>query len=237
MNNGKKNQQARINLVQQEDFHLNKLFREFRTTEDFGTECDSIRRITPEDQRAIDIIEKGTKHLTPGYEIPLPWKTNEPNLQNNRAYAIHRLNGLCQCFRREPDYQEEYHQAIQKYLDMGYASKVKDEDVGGHNEFYLPHHGVFKNSLTKKKLRVVFDSAAPLKGKCLNDTLITGPNLMNDLPTVLIRFREGAIAVTADIEAMFSRIRMKKEDARYHRFLWRPPGSEDIITYQMDHLR
>ena len=50
--------------------------------------------------RRLDIIEKGTRHLTPGYEIPLPWKTNEPNLQNNRAYAIHRLNGLCQRFRR-----------------------------------------------------------------------------------------------------------------------------------------
>ena len=104
-----------------------------------GTECDCIVRITPEDQRATNIIEKGTKHHTPGYEIPLPWKTNEPNLQNNRAYAIHRLNGLCQRFRREPDYQEDYHQAIQQYLDMGYASQVKDEDVGGHNEFYFPY--------------------------------------------------------------------------------------------------
>ena len=53
---------------------------------------------------------------------------------------------------------------------MGYASQVKDEDVGGHNEFYPPRHGVFKNSLTKKKLRVVFDSVAPFKGKCLKET-------------------------------------------------------------------
>ena len=59
---------------------------------------------------------------------------------------------------------------------------------------------------------------------------------MNNLPTVLIRFREGVIAVTADIEAMFSRIQMKRENARYHRFLWRPPGSGDIITYQMDRV-
>ena len=119
---------------------------------------------------------------------------------------------------------------------MGYASQVKDDDVGGDNEFYLPHHGVYKNTISKRKLRVVFDSAAAFNGKCLNDALITGPKLLNDLPTVLVKFREGAIAVTSDREAMFSRIRMTKQDARYHRFLWKPPGSEKIITYQMDRV-
>ena len=42
---------------------------------------------------------------------------------------------------------------------------------------------------------------------------------MNDLPTVLIKFREGAIVVTSDIEAMFSRIRIKREDATFERLL------------------
>ena len=103
---------------------------------------------------------------------------------------------------------------------MGYASQINAKDVGGDNEFYLPHHGVYKNTIRESKLRVVFDSATVFNGKCLNDALISGPNLLNDLPTVLIKFREGAIAVTSDIKAMFSRRRMTRQDARYHRFLW-----------------
>ena len=52
---------------------------------------------------------------------------------------------------------------------------------------------------------------------------------------MLIHFREGAVAFAADIEAMFSRIRLKPEDAAYHRFLW---AEEDgsVTTYQMDRL-
>ena len=55
-----------------------------------------------------------------------------------------------------------------------------------------------------------------------------------NLPTLNIRFWKGKIVVTSDKEAMFSRIRMTKEDARYHRFLSRQPGSKEVITYQMD---
>ena len=48
--------------------------------------------------------------------------------------------------------------------------------------------------------------------ECLNDTLITGPVLINDLP-VLIKFREVAMAFSADTDAIFSRVRMRAEDS------------------------
>jgi hypothetical protein len=35
---------------------------------------------------------------------------------------------------------------------------------------------------------------------------------------------------------MYSRIRLKPSDVRFHRFLWQEPGSENILTYQMDRL-
>jgi hypothetical protein len=69
-------------------------------------------------------------------------------------------------------------------------------------------------------LRLVFDAAAKSHGKCLNDFISSGPALQNPLPAVLIRFREGAIAWSADIGAMFSRNRLKEKDRPYHRFLW-----------------
>lgn len=57
--------------------------------------------------------------------------------------------------------------------------------------------------------------------------------LQCELLDVLIRFREQDVAVTADIEAMFSRITMKEEDARYHRFLWRDSQDQPPQTFQM----
>ena len=47
--------------------------------------------------------------------------------------------------------------------------------------------------------RIVIVAAAKFKGKSLNDAIISGPALQNSLPTVIIRFREGEIAWSADI--------------------------------------
>ncbi len=122
---------------------------------------------------------------------------------------------------------------MKKYFDMGYASKVPASNLYMDEQYYLNHHGVRKKG--SQKLRIVFDSAAKYLGKCLNDALLRGPIWQKKLPSVFIFFREGAIAFAADIEAMFSRIRMRPEDAAYHRFLWMEEDGT-ICTCQMDRL-
>ena len=185
-------------------------------------------------------MEHESKKLEDGYEVPLLWKENEPQLQNNREVAKKRLEGLQRRFEREPEYEKDYRKAqkaISKYIEDGYAHKVsEDDDLDGPNQWYLPHHGVYKKSSTEKKIRVVFDTSAKHRGKCLNDALLAGPVLQNELPQVLTKFCEGDVAFGADIEAMFSRIRLQRQDARYHRFLWKEKDSDVINTYQMDRL-
>jgi hypothetical protein len=49
-------------------------------------------------------------------------------------------------------------------------------DHPSNNWYYLPHHGVIKESSDTTKLRVVFDgSAFTIAQVSLNDTLHTGP--------------------------------------------------------------
>ena len=66
--------------------------------------------------------------------------------------------------------------------------------------------------------------------KCLNDFIACGPVLQHPLPAVVIRFREGAIAWSAGVGAMFSRIRLKERDRPYHRFQW-PENDGSILTF------
>ena len=47
-----------------------------------------------------------------------------------------------------------------------------------------------------------------------------------------MRFREGKIALSADIEAMFNQVAVPKGDQAVLRFLWRDSPSSEIETYQ-----
>ena len=54
------------------------------------------------------------------------------------------------------------------------------------------------------KMCVVFDCSAKYKGESLNDLLLQGPDLTNQLIGVLCRFRQSAIAFMCDVESMFT---------------------------------
>jgi len=58
----------------------------------------------------------------------------------------------------------------------------------------------------------------------LNDNLLQGPDLTNNLITVLLRFRQDVVGVVADIKQMFYQVRVQDEDRDAFRFLWFPDG-------------
>ena len=76
--------------------------------------------------------------------------------------------------------------------------------------------------LKPDKTRVVFDCAARYRGTSLNDQVLQGPDLANNLVGVLSRFREESIALMADEESMFHQVRVSKDDVDVLRFLWYP---------------
>ena len=56
------------------------------------------------------------------------------------------------------------------------------------------------------KVRRVCNAAAKYKDICLNDKLLAAPDLLHGLIGTIFRFREGPIALTADIESMFLQV-------------------------------
>ena len=81
------------------------------------------------------------------------------------------------------------------------------------------------HSKKPNKIRIVFDCSARCKGVALNDYLLQGPDLLNSMVGVLIRFREDPIAIMGDIEKMFHKFKVNEEHRDYLRFLWWESGN------------
>ena len=87
-----------------------------------------------------------------------------------------------------------------------------------------------------RKIRVLFDLSAEFGGVFLNKELPAGPDFMNSLTGVLLRFRRESIAVISDIEQMFHSVRVEPSHRDFLRFLWYKdniPG-KPIVEYRMN---
>lgn len=122
---------------------------------------------------------------------------------------------------------------IQDYLDLGHMTKVTTGQSTGCR-YYLPHHGIVKESSDTTKLRVVFDgSASSTTGVSLNDILHIGPKLQEDLFDILLRFRSHQYVLTGDIEKIYRQILVRPEDRKYQQILWLNSNGE-VETYQLN---
>ncbi|UYV65880.1 hypothetical protein LAZ67_3005787 [Cordylochernes scorpioides] len=70
-------------------------------------------------------------------------------------------------------------------------------------------------------------------GWSLNDCLAKGPNLLELIPDIMLRFRLNKIGIVADIEKAFLQISVAKEDRKFLRFLyWKEGKQENLRIYQ-----
>ena len=72
----------------------------------------------------------------------------------------------------------------------------------------------------KLKIQLVFDASAQYLGISINDRLHQGPELTNRLRGVLLRFREKPVAIQADVQDMFLRFKVPKNQRDFLRFYW-----------------
>ena len=135
---------------------------------------------------------------------------------------------------KDAELQKRYVNVVESYITNGFARRVNEADNEAPGRWFLPHHPVF-HPHKPDKVRVVFDCGARHKGKSLNDQLLKGPDLMNNLVGVLSRFRMENVAIVADVEAMFHQVKVDPRDHSYLRFLWWPDGdlSQPFHEYSM----
>ncbi|XP_063711364.1 uncharacterized protein LOC134839672 [Symsagittifera roscoffensis] len=115
-----------------------------------------------------------------------------------------------------------YQNTIDQDLNKHYIRKLEPDEIPSTG-WILPEHGVI-NPNKPGKLRRVSNAKSKFKGVCLNDMLLTGPDLLCNLLGVITQFREGKHRITADIEGMSMQVSVNREDRKCFRFLW---GAEE----------
>ena len=121
---------------------------------------------------------------------------------------------------------------MQEYLNLGHMSPLDSYDlsVNESNIFYLPHHAVFKTTSTTTKLR---GSAKASNDLSLNDTLMVGPTIQQDLFAIMARFRTHRYAFIADIEKMYRQILVSPSDSNLQRIVWRDAPHKELKHYAL----
>ncbi|XP_068987944.1 uncharacterized protein [Bombus flavifrons] len=167
------------------------------------------------------------------YIVALPFNETTPSLGSSKAMAMKRLTSLCRRFQRDKQFEADYHAVIQEYLELGHMTKITTDHYTDDG-YFLPHHGVIKESSQTTKLRVVFDGSAPTTtGVSLNDVLHTGPKLQDDLFFILLRFRSHQYVITGDVEKMYRQFLVRPEDRKFQQILWRNSDGR-VDTYQLN---
>ena len=116
-----------------------------------------------------------------------------------------------------------YQQQIQDMIDRDVARKLPQEELQKYKgpAHYISHHEVLKPDSKSTPVRIVFNSSANYMGHVLNEYWAKGPDLLNSLLGILIRFKENEVAFIGDIKKMYHTVRTVVTEQHTHHFLWR----------------
>ena len=136
------------------------------------------------------------------YETGLLWREDKVNLPKNRQLAVQRLQSLEKMLAINEDLKIRYHKTVKQYVDNNHATKMPPEDLTPEKASttniinYIPYDAVL-NQYKLDKVRMVYDAAAKYRNCSLNEHLLKGPDLLNNLASIAIRFRLGQFTVTS----------------------------------------
>lgn len=195
------------------------------------------KMLTEEEKKCEEIFASTTTRNEDGrYVVRLPFNSKDPECQYAKMIKIaqDRFLSLEKKLARNPKLREEYTKVIEEYKILNHMKPVPKDDIDNPKAVYLPHHAIVREDRDTTKVRVVFDASCKgVNNVSLNDNLLVGPKLQQDLQHLLLRWRIHKIAIIADLVKMYRQVRVHEEDVNYQRILWRPNSAQSIEHYQL----
>ena len=110
--------------------------------------------------------------------VELPKVAPTPDIGESRGKAVQRFKQNERTLQRKGKL-DAFNDMLKEYIELDHAEPVPDNDKAKlpPEVYYLPIHGVFKDSSTTTKRRAVSTHRLNHQTESLNDVLEAGPNL------------------------------------------------------------
>ena len=232
--------------------HLPKQVKDFKMFDEVGSDieyrcprcraCGSCKR--GEEIERVSLMEENEQSLIEScirldvekkvVIAQLPFTADpEEKLRPNRRTAEKVLASQMKAISKNPEMKADVIKSHEKLAAKGHVVPVSSLSVDLQKEvmtggYFIPWRTVYNTSSLSTPCRMVFDASSRTPGgESLNDILAKGQNKLAGLYGLLLRFRAGCAAFSADISMAYNAIKLEEKDYKYQKYLWIPDLEDD----------
>ena len=191
---------------------------------------------TLKEELELKLIEDNVNIVDGKVEVRYQFLKDPATCFKNNRYEVMRIEDKLWNSLKKENLLDAYHAEIRKYIDRGTfieLSKSEMEEYAGPVN-YIIHLGVLKDSASTP-LRVVTNSSKKNGAYSLNDLMPKGPNSLNDMLAVIVRFRTYVCVFVYDLSKASNTMRTSIQERHRRRFVWKWSEGEPWIDYGIDH--
>ena len=197
---------------------------------DFAIVTDSEMGLSQENRLTIKLLQESIRfdEVKKKYRVALPWKYGREKSADilrsvdSKSMSMKRLMTMVPRLLKDEKRRKEIFATVEKWESKGVSATI--DDVAENRKAIRENRPVWHLPLLcvdePTKIRVCHDAKASTRGIGLNDLLMGGPNLTNNLAAVLLLFRQFKYAFSTDIAGFFHQVLLDERDIDTFRFLW-----------------
>ena len=190
---------------------------------------------TLKEEAELRVIEENMQLVDGKVQVKYPFKKDPGSCFKDNRREVELIAGRIWKQLKRDGLLESYHGEMKKFIERGTFVQLTEEEMreyaGPVN--YITHHGVLKDSASTP-LRIVTNSAKKNGLYSLNDLLPKGPNSLNDMLAVMVRFRNYDFVFVFDLSKAYNTMETTIVERHLRRFVWRWDEEGPWLVFAID---
>ena len=124
---------------------------------------------------------------------------------DNKAAVTAVMHATEKKLNKNKEWREIYELQLQTLVDKKFAKEITQEDIEAWEQedgktYYIAHQMAINPQSKTTPVRCCFNSSQKYKGYSLNTSWELGPDLVNSLHSIVLRFRKDVVGAQDDIK-------------------------------------